>query len=101
MAAPITGPVSASCSRAMAYGRASEPPTDALESSLRFGQRNACQRDPIDMATPRTTEPVRNQAQIHFEMPEDALSPEHPARVLWEALGKLDLSAFLANARSF
>lgn len=53
------------------------------------------------MAKPRTTEPVRNQAQFHFEMPEDALEPEHPARVLWEALGKLELSAFLAEARSF
>lgn len=56
--------------------------------------------DPNGMTKPRTTEPVRNQAQIRFEMPDDALEPEHPARVLWEALGKLDLSAFLASARS-
>lgn len=53
------------------------------------------------MSKPRTTEPVRNQAQFHFEMPEDALEPEHPARVLWDALGRLDLSAFLVQARSF
>lgn len=52
------------------------------------------------MAKPRTTEPVRNQAAIRFEMPEDALEREHPARVLWDALGRLDLSAFLAEARS-
>ncbi len=43
---------------------------------------------------------MRNQAEIRFEMPDDALDAEHPARVLWEALGKLDLSAFLACARS-
>jgi len=49
---------------------------------------------------PRVTEPERRQAAIRFEMPDDALAPEHPARVLWQALGKLDLSAFLENARS-
>jgi transposase len=49
---------------------------------------------------PRVTEPARRQAAIRFEMPDDALSAEHPARVLWQALGKLDLSAFLENARS-
>lgn len=49
---------------------------------------------------PRVTEPERRQAAIRFEMPDDALSAEHPARVLWQALGKLDLSAFLENARS-
>jgi transposase len=52
------------------------------------------------MTKPRTTEPVRNQAEIRFEMPDDALEPEHPARVLWEALGKLDLAGFLACARA-
>lgn len=49
---------------------------------------------------PRVTEPERRQAAIRFEMPDDALSAEHPARVLWQALGKLDLSAFLEKARS-
>lgn len=49
---------------------------------------------------PRVTEPERRQAAIRFEMPDDALDAEHPARVLWQALGKLDLSAFLENARS-
>lgn len=48
----------------------------------------------------RVTEPVRNQGIIRFEMPDDALGSEHPARVLWEALGRLDLSAFLDTARS-
>ncbi len=46
------------------------------------------------------TEPERRQGVIQFVMPEDQLEPEHAARVLWQALGKLDLSAFLADARS-
>jgi transposase len=29
-----------------------------------------------------------------FEYPEDALEPSHPARVLWDVLGKMDLKAF-------
>jgi transposase len=49
---------------------------------------------------PRVTEPERRQAVMRFELPEDALEPEHPARVLWQALGKLDLSAFLDGARA-
>jgi len=52
------------------------------------------------MPSPRTTEPVRNQGEICFEIPDDAIEAEHPARVLWVALGKLDLGAFLAGARS-
>lgn len=43
---------------------------------------------------------MRKQAEIRFEIPDDAIEPEHPARVLWHALGKLDLGAFLASARS-
>jgi|JI10StandDraft_1071094.scaffolds.fasta_scaffold241479_2 transposase len=52
------------------------------------------------MTKPRTTEPMRTQGVIRFEMPDDELAHDHPARVLWLALGKLDLSAFLAGARS-
>lgn len=50
--------------------------------------------------TPRVSEPQRHQGLIRFEIPEDTLEPEHPARVLWQALGKLDLSKFLAQARA-
>jgi hypothetical protein len=50
------------------------------------------------MTKPRTTEPMRTQGVIRFEMPDDELAHDHPARVLWLALGKLDLSAFLAGA---
>lgn len=52
------------------------------------------------MPTPRTTEPSRSQGEIRFETPDDAIEAEHPARVLWLALGKLDLGAFLSDARS-
>lgn len=52
------------------------------------------------MSRPRITEPERRQSVIKFESPDDALEPEHPARVLWQALGKLDLAAFLEGARS-
>jgi transposase len=52
------------------------------------------------MTKARTTEPLRNQREIRFELPDDAIGAEHPARVLWQALGKLDLSAFLDGARA-
>lgn len=52
------------------------------------------------MTKPRTTEPERSQGIIRFEIPVDALEPEHPARVLWHVLGTLDLDAFLSDAKS-
>ena len=53
------------------------------------------------MSKPRTTEPQRNQGRILFEMPDHAIPPEHPARVLWSVLSRMDLSAFLADALAF
>ena len=53
------------------------------------------------MSKPRTTEPVRNQGRIVFELPDDAIPLEHPARVLWSVLSRMDLSAFLADALAF
>lgn len=52
------------------------------------------------MSKPRVSQPERNQGAIRFEIPDDALEAEHPARVLWQALGKLELSAFLDAARA-
>lgn len=49
----------------------------------------------------RTEEPVREQARMVFEVSEDSLPAEHPARLIWDALGKLDLSQLLANAKSY
>src|SRR5215510_8020471 len=52
------------------------------------------------MAKPRTTEPMRTQGVIRFEMPDDELAHDHPARVLWVALEKFDLGGFLDAARA-
>lgn len=49
---------------------------------------------------PRIEEPQRRQGAIRFEIPEDALPVDHPARVLWNVLGQLDLRAFLSGARA-
>ncbi len=51
--------------------------------------------DRIEMTKARTSEPVRNQSEMVFEVPDDAIGAQHPARVLWQALGKLDISSFL------
>ena len=37
---------------------------------------------------------------MRFEAPEDLLPPAHPARVLWDVVGTLDLRPFLADAKS-
>jgi transposase len=49
---------------------------------------------------PRVAEPQRNQGVIRFEMPEDTLAATHPARVLWDVVGTLDLGKFLRGARA-
>ena len=43
---------------------------------------------------PRIEEPQRAQGEMRFEFPEDALEPSHPARVIWNVLGKMELAAF-------
>ena len=48
----------------------------------------------------RTAEPMRRQGVIRFEMPEDTLPPDHGARLIWQVLGTLDLSAFTAKAKA-
>ena len=48
----------------------------------------------------RVVEPQRVQGEIHFDIPDDALGPDHPARLLWSMLGTLDLKAFSANCGS-
>ena len=48
----------------------------------------------------RTKEPVREQGMFRWEMPEDALSAGHPARLLWQVLGTLDLSGFIRDAKA-
>jgi len=48
----------------------------------------------------RVAEPQRRQSVIRFEMPEDTLPVTHPARVLWDVIGTLNLGAFLAGAKA-
>lgn len=48
----------------------------------------------------RVREPDRKQGVIVFEMPEDRLPTDHPARVLWSIGETLDLSAFVAGAKA-
>ena len=43
---------------------------------------------------PRVQEPERSQGEIRFEVPDDMVPASHPARVLWEILGTVKLSAF-------
>lgn len=42
----------------------------------------------------RTREPQRAQAEIRFSVPDDLVAPSNPARLFWEMLGRLDLTAF-------
>ncbi len=48
----------------------------------------------------RVREPERKQGVIVFEIPEDRLAADHPARVLWTLIETFDLSAFLAGAKA-
>jgi transposase len=48
----------------------------------------------------RIAEPQRKQGEFRYEIPEDALEQWHPARVLWEVTGTLDLSRFLDGAKA-
>jgi transposase len=49
---------------------------------------------------PRVAEPQRRQGVIRFEMPEDKLPTTHAARVLWDVIGALDLTAFLDGVKA-
>ena len=49
---------------------------------------------------PRIEEPQREQGEVRFEIPDDMLAADHPARILWTLLGTLDLTAFGAACES-
>jgi transposase len=49
----------------------------------------------------RTSEPQRAQGVIRFEIPEETLPADHPARLLWRIVEKLELSGFLVEAKAF
>jgi hypothetical protein len=48
----------------------------------------------------RVREPRREGQQVVVRISEDSIPLEHPARLLWEVLGRLDLSAFVAQAKA-
>ena len=49
---------------------------------------------------PRIEEPQRVQGEIRFEIPDDLVPHDHQARLLWNVLGTLDLTAFGADCGS-
>jgi transposase len=53
-----------------------------------------------DVGKPRIEEPQRAQGEMRFEYPEDALELSHSARVIWNLLGLMDLSAFSKGCES-
>lgn len=48
----------------------------------------------------RVKEPERSQGGIRFEMPHDLVAATHPARVIWDVVGTVDLSKFLTTVKS-
>ena len=57
-------------------------------------------RDESRKGKPRVVEPQRRQGVIRCEMPEDKLPATHTARVLWDVIGALDLTAFLDGVKA-
>ena len=47
----------------------------------------------VEAGKPRLREPVRNQVELQAVDLEGLLSPDHPARVIWDYVQKLDLRA--------
>jgi transposase len=54
----------------------------------------------VVLGKPRIEEPQRAQGEMRFEFPEDALEPSHPARMLWNVLGKMELAGFSKGCES-
>ena len=48
----------------------------------------------------RVKEPDRSQGVIRFEIPHETLPSAHPARVLWDVTGTVDLAKFLTRVKS-
>jgi transposase len=48
----------------------------------------------------RMREPERRQGQFVFQIPEDQLAEDHPARILWRLVETLELSGFVENAKA-
>lgn len=48
----------------------------------------------------RLVEPRREQAAFHFEVPDDAIASDHPARIIWMLVQQLDLTKILLKSRA-
>ena len=49
---------------------------------------------PLARREARIAEPQRVQCEVRFEIPDDMVPATHPARILWNVLGMMDLTAF-------
>lgn len=52
------------------------------------------------VAVPRLRKPERNQVEMHWASLDEMLEPEHPARAVWAAVLKLDMSPWLARIKA-
>lgn len=52
------------------------------------------------ISKPRLRTPQRQQVEMHFGSLDQLLDPEHPARAVWEAVSRWDLSGFLSQIRA-
>jgi len=48
----------------------------------------------------RLRSPERSQSVLRVECPDDLIGKDHPARLIWEVTGRLDLTAFYASIRA-
>jgi transposase len=81
--------------------------TVAEMDQVLFDKGEAQVPSPADVAaaqprggTPRLRLPQRNQVEMHWASLEDLLEPEHPARMVWEAVCGLDFSRWLAEIKA-
>ncbi len=72
--------------------RTQKPLFDAAETPTKS-------REP-ETGCPRILEPHRTQGEMRFEIPDATLADTHPARVIWNILGTLDLSRFSQGSAS-
>jgi transposase len=56
--------------------------------------------EPTKKHNRRVLEPNREQAEMRFEIPDDAIASDHPARVMWQLVQGLDLTAILLKGKS-
>lgn len=53
-----------------------------------------------EIETLRLRSPERSQSVFRVECPDDLIAEDHPARLIWEVTGRLDLSPFYASIRA-